>query len=257
MEYIIICLAALVSSGLTLFSGFGLGTILMPVFAIFFPVEIAIALTAIVHFLNNLFKLALLGRHADGAVALKFGLPAIVAAFVGAWLLLRLSDLAPVGAYELFGRQAEIMPVKLVIAVLMTLFALFEVVPRLERISFDRKYLPIGGALSGFFGGLSGNQGALRSAFLVRSGLSKESFIATGVVIACIVDFTRISVYGAHYSTAGGMENLSLLAAATLSAFLGAFIGNRLMKKVTMRTIQILVSLMLFAIALGLGSGLI
>jgi uncharacterized protein len=257
MEYFVICLVALVSSGLTLFSGFGLGTILMPVFAIFFPVEIAIALTAIVHFLNNLFKLVLLGRHADGAVALKFGLPAIVAAFLGARLLLLLSDLAPLTAYELFGKQAEIMPVKLVIAALLILFALFEVVPRLEDISFDRKYLPLGGVLSGFFGGLSGNQGALRSAFLVRSGLSKESFIATGVVIACIVDFTRISVYGAHFSTVGGMENLPLITAATISAFLGAFIGNRLMKKVTMRTIQILVSLMLFGIALALGSGLI
>jgi uncharacterized protein len=31
MEYIFICLAAPISSGLTVFSGFGLGTILMPV----------------------------------------------------------------------------------------------------------------------------------------------------------------------------------------------------------------------------------
>jgi hypothetical protein len=60
MEYPNICLAALISSGLSLFSGFGLGTLLMFVFAVFFPVEIAIALTAIVHYLNNLFKLPLL-----------------------------------------------------------------------------------------------------------------------------------------------------------------------------------------------------
>ena len=65
MEYLAVCAAALVSSGLTLFSGFGLGTLLMPVFALFFPVEIAIGLTAIVHFLNNLFKLALLGRKSE------------------------------------------------------------------------------------------------------------------------------------------------------------------------------------------------
>jgi uncharacterized membrane protein YfcA len=82
MSYLIICLAALISSGLTLFSGFGLGTLLMPVFAVFFPVEIAIALTAIVHFLNNLFKLALLGKHADKTVVLKFGIPAFVTALL-------------------------------------------------------------------------------------------------------------------------------------------------------------------------------
>lgn len=57
MEYILICSDAFVASGVTLFSGFGLGTVLlMPVFAVFFPVP-AIVLTAIVHFLNNLFKL--------------------------------------------------------------------------------------------------------------------------------------------------------------------------------------------------------
>jgi hypothetical protein len=37
MELVLIGLAALLTSGLTLFSGFGLGTILMPVFALFFP----------------------------------------------------------------------------------------------------------------------------------------------------------------------------------------------------------------------------
>ena len=46
MELIIICLVAFITAILTFFSGFGLGTILMPVFAIFFPVEIAIALGA-------------------------------------------------------------------------------------------------------------------------------------------------------------------------------------------------------------------
>jgi uncharacterized protein len=149
------------------------------------------------------------------------------------------------------------MPVKTVIALLLVVFALCEVLPKLEAVSFDRRYLPLGEALSGFFGGLSGNQGALRSAFLVRCGLSKESFIATGVVIACIVDFTRITVYGSHLATAGQIENMPLLAVATISAFFGAFVGNRLMKKVTMRTIQILVSGMLFGIALALGLGFV
>ena len=87
MEYAIVCIAALLASGLTLFSGFGLGTLLMPVVAIFFPLEIAIAITAVVHFSNNLFKLALMGHHADRSILLKFGLPAVIAALIGAALL--------------------------------------------------------------------------------------------------------------------------------------------------------------------------
>jgi uncharacterized protein len=257
MEYAIISLAAIIASGLTLFSGFGLGTLLMPVFAIFFPVEIAIALTAIVHFLNNLFKLLLVGRYTDRSVALRFGLPAIISAFIGAKLLIFLSGLQPLATYHIFSRSQDIEPVKVVVALLLVVFAVTELVPRFSEMSFDRKYLPLGGFLSGFFGGLSGNQGALRSPFLLKAGLGRESYIATGVVIACMVDFTRLAVYGSHFSKAGGTENLALLAVATLSAFLGAFIGSRLMKKVTMRAIQILVAIMLLAIAAGLGLGIL
>jgi uncharacterized membrane protein YfcA len=257
MEYIIICLAALLTSGLTLFSGFGLGTLLMPVFAVFFPIDLAIGMTAIVHFLNNIFKLYLLGRQADKSVVLRFGIPAIITALIGAQVLIWLSGIEPLFEYELFGKLFIVAPVKFTIAVLMIIFAMFEIIPSLEKFSVEKKYLPLGGVLSGFFGGLSGHQGALRSAFLVRCGLSKESFIATGVVIACLVDVSRLSVYTSHFTSEGLSTNLSLLIAAALSAFLGAFIGNKLIKKVTMKGIRIIVSIMLFAIAVGLGSGLI
>lgn len=257
MIYVIICLAALIASGLTLFSGFGLGTILMPIFAVFFPLEVAIALTAIVHFLNNLFKLILVGKHTDREIALKFGLPAIAFAWLGARVLVSLSEMKPLVLYQLFDRSFEITPIKVVIALLLAFFSITELSPVLARISIDRKYIPMGGALSGFFGGLSGHQGALRSPFLLKSGLSRESYIATGVVIACLVDFTRLGVYGPHIFKAGDAGSLPLLAAAALSAFLGAFIGARMIKKVTMRFIQVLVAVMLLGIALGLGSGLI
>ena len=59
MELALIAFAALVGSTLTLFSGFGLGTMMTPVFALFFPVPLAIAATAVVHLASNLFKLGL------------------------------------------------------------------------------------------------------------------------------------------------------------------------------------------------------
>ncbi len=257
LEYIVICAAALFASGLTLFSGFGLGTILMPVFAIFFHIEVAIALTAVVHLLNNLFKLALLGKYADKTAVLRFGFPAFLSAFLGAWVLLWFSQLEPLYVYQIGSRVLHVTPVKLVVAFLMVVFALFEVLPSLEKLAFDRKYLPLGGLLSGFFGGLSGHQGAMRSAFLLKCGLTKESFVATGVVIACMVDVSRLVGYGAHLSQVIDRTNFPLLTAAVLSAFLGAFIGNRLLKKITMRTIKIIVSFLLFSIALGLGLGII
>lgn len=256
MHYVIICTAAFLASGLTLFSGFGLGTILLPTMAIFFPLDTAIALTAIVHFLNNLFKFALLGRHADKKTVLRFGVPAVLAAVLGAELLLWLSHLQPLLTYQMFGRQFQVMPVKLVVACLMVFFSLFELLPRFAGIAVNKKYQPLGGLLSGFFGGLSGHQGALRSVFLLKSGLSKESFIATGVVITLMVDIPRIIVYSVRLPLLQ-VDGLSMLAAAVLAAFAGAYLGNRLLKKVTLRTIQILVALMLLVIAAGLCLGLV
>lgn len=58
MEYVVIPFTALFVSSLTLFSGFGRGTVLMPAFAIFFPVPVAVAATAVVHVANNVFKVA-------------------------------------------------------------------------------------------------------------------------------------------------------------------------------------------------------
>ena len=256
MEYFIVFFAALAASGLTLFSGFGLGTLLMPVFVLFFPIEAAIAVTAVVHFLNNLFKLALLGKHADKDVVLKFGLPAILAAFAGAGLLLMLTDLKPLFSYQLGDDVFFVSPVKLVISLLMFVFAIYELLP-VRNMSFDRKYLPLGGLLSGFFGGLSGHQGALRSAFLLKCNLTKEAFIASGVVIACLIDTSRLFIYSSRFSMPLTGENIALLSIATLSAFAGAYLGNKLLKKVTMKLVRVLVSIMLFMIALGLGMGII
>ncbi len=256
MDYLTIGIVAIFASGLTLFSGFGLGTILLPAFAIFFPVEVAIAMTAVVHFLNNIFKLFLLGKHANKDVVLRFGVPAILSAFIGAYLLLSISDLSPLTSYQMFGKTLFITPIKMVIAVLMIIFAIIELLP-VDTFSFQRKYLPIGGLLSGFFGGLSGHQGALRSAFLLRCDLTKEAFISTGIVIACIIDFSRLFVYGSSYSAMLNNENILLLIFATIAAFLGAYLGNKILKKITMNSVRIMVSVMLFLIAIGLGTGII
>ncbi|MDZ7634289.1 MAG: sulfite exporter TauE/SafE family protein [Bacteroidales bacterium] len=257
MEIILISLVAFITAIITFFSGFGLGTILMPVFAIFFPIDVAIALTGIVHFSNNLFKITLVGKNADREVLLKFGIPAIVAAFAGAWLLLRITEMPSLFEYRLWERNLEITPVKIIIAILLIIFSLLEVLPSVQKIQFSRNKLALGGVLSGFFGGLTGIQGAIRSAFLIKSGLTKEAYIATGVIIASMVDFTRLSVYASRFKEAGLHEHLILIIAATLSAMTGAFVGSKLLKKVTLRFVQVLVAIMLFLIAIALGAGII
>ncbi|MDX1442722.1 MAG: sulfite exporter TauE/SafE family protein [Gammaproteobacteria bacterium] len=257
MDYLVISLVALLASGLTLFSGFGLGTLLMPVVAIFFPVDVAIGITAVVHFANNLFKFALLGRGAHWPIVLRFGLPAIVFAFVGAWLLTALAQSEPLFTWTAFGSSFAVTPVKLVIGLLILGFVLLELSPRFAKASIDAKWMPAGGALSGFFGGLSGHQGAFRSAFLIKSGIDKQQFIATNIVLAVMVDMTRLGVYGVEAVTTDIAVDWALVATACIAAFIGAFFGARLIGKMTIEWIHKLVAALLAVVGFGLVSGLI
>lgn len=261
MQYAVIIIVALSVSTLTLFSGFGLGTMLMPTFALFFPVEVAVAATAVVHLTNHLFKVFLIGKRADFGIVARFAIPAAIFAILGAYLLVSFAEIPPLSRFTLFGRECEVTLIKLVIACLIAFFALFDLIPQLTKMSFGRKWIPLGGVLSGFFGGLSGHQGALRTAFLIKAIQQKETFIGTVVVSAVIVDVTRLIVYGVTFfsphfiSLESGLPGMVL--AGMLSAFTGSFIGLRLLKKVTMKGIQTIVGILLLLVALGLGTGLI
>ncbi len=245
---------------LTLFSGFGLGTLLMPVFALFFPIEVAVASTAVVHAANNVFKVGLLAGGAPRDVVVRFGLPAVFAAFVGALALASLAERAPLFAWSVGPVDGSITPIGLVMGVLILGFSLFELVPSLRRLRAPTRWLPLGGALSGFFGGLSGHQGALRAIFLSPLNLSPTQFVSTQAVIALLVDASRIAIYGwalLGSARAAGTDVLpwSLVATATLCAFAGAYLGKRLLPKVTVEALHGLVGglLLLVGAALALG----
>lgn len=255
MDILILSLVAFGVSILTFFSGFGLGTILTPVFMIFFPTELAIALTGVVHFFNNVFKLLLTGKHIDSRVALSFGLPAVLAAIAGSMLMLRMTRLQALFTYTISDATFEVHPIKLLVAVLLIIFAGIELIPYFKKLQFGPEKLPIGGALSGFFGGLTGNQGALRSAFLIKAGLSKEAFIGTAVAVSTLVDFTRLGVYSTRFFQTGLQENIPLVSIVTLSAIAGAYAGNKLLKKVTLQFLQVTVAILLIVVSVALGAG--
>ncbi len=189
-EFLVIGLTALVASGLTLFSGFGLGTILMPTFAVFFPIPVAVAAAAVVHLANNLFKVGLVGRKADWGVVGRFALPAALAAILGASLLGIFDRFPPLGAYLLGGQIHEVTILK-----------------------------------------------------------------------SPIVDIVRLTLYGmSFYNAQFAMLPPGiwiLILASTVAAFLGAFFGERMMKKVILHTTQVLIGVMLIIVGLGMASGLI
>ncbi|GAB5417951.1 MAG: sulfite exporter TauE/SafE family protein [Crocinitomicaceae bacterium] len=267
MDFVIVAIAVVFASGLTFFSGFGLGTIMLPVFSLFFDVSIAVGATAIVHLANNIFKFALVSKHIHFPTLLRFGVPAMIFGALGGLLLKQIDGLPILHTYNLGASTFEITTVKVVIGVLMIFFAIFDLSPRLSNIKVQPKHLPFGGILSGFFGGVSGHQGAFRATFLTKVGLTKEQFIGTSNSVSLAVDFARLIAYFlpatiiASKSEIGFrdaiMDGQSLLIVGIVFAFLGTFIGKQLVKKTTISGIQRTVGVLLIVMGVLMGIGLI
>ena len=260
MDIAVIAIVAALASALTLYSGFGLGTILLPAFALFFPAPVAVAATGVVHLLNNLFKGTLLRKRVDWPTVLKFGLPAVPAAVAGAWLLALLGDTPRLFHWTAFGQTFGPTGAGLTIGILMIIFASFELQQWFHELKAPPRLMPLGGVVTGFFGGLTGQQGAFRTIFLLRSGLPAERFIATGVMIAILVDLSRLTTYAASFTATGlkpaGREGLLMLV-GTLSALAGAYVATRQLDKITIGSVRYSVAALMLAIGAALGVGMI
>jgi uncharacterized membrane protein YfcA len=254
---ILACVVALIASTLTLFTGFGLGTLLLPALALQMDIVEAVAVTALVHLLNNLFKLWLVGRWARRDLVLWFGVPAMAAAFAGAMLLSRLGRGAPLDGPVIAGLALDPTPAELLIGVVIVVLAIRALrvpPPKDEQHVVSHTETVRTGLLSGFVGGLSGHQGAVRSAFLLRIALDRNSFVGTNVAIACMVDVARLAVYGtaAH---AFARDQVGLWGPVTLSAFAGAWVGARLVRKTTFPALRVFVALVMIALGLAIATG--
>ncbi|HAZ15351.1 MAG TPA: hypothetical protein DCY54_01715 [Parachlamydiales bacterium] len=254
VEPLFIALSALFASLLTFFSGFGLGTMLMPVMALFFPLPVAITLTALVHLFHNLCKSCILWKSIHWKVAVRFGGAALLAAVGGAWLLRMLSSLAPLMVYTWGSLRGEVSWIKAAIGLLFFLFATLELLPN-HRLTIKNLYW--GGAISGFFGGLSGNQGAFRSLFLLQFQLDARGFIGTSAAIAAAVDVVRLLVYGMSFQLLFRKVELSFVAAAFGGAVVGIVLGVFSLRRVTLPLIQRCIILLLYLFGTLLLTGLI
>jgi uncharacterized membrane protein YfcA len=261
IDFVIIGLTGLFGAFLTFFCGFGLGTIMLPVMALFFPLHLAIIATSFVHFGNNLFKVGILFKGINLNLLLRFGIPAILFALFGAWLMEKTSghDLS-VFNYQIGNKSFSITLMSLLVGSIIILFAFIELFDILKAKSFsgNRTNL-IGGALSGFFGGFSGHQGALRSAFLVKGNVDKTLFLATSACIGLFIDFARIIVY-TNYEMKSVLllrEKLDLLIVAVVCALVGSFVGSKLLKKQTISSLKKAVGIGLFVLGSLILTGLI
>lgn len=212
---VLVFLAALLAGGVAAISGFGIGSLLTPLFAVQFGAKLAVAIVSVPHLFAAAARFISLRKKLDTTIFLHFGILSAVGGLIGA----------------LLNARANSPALAIVFGCLLVFAAASGLTGFIDRMRFGRRTVWVAGALSGFFGGLVGNQGGIRSAALLGLQIQRETLVATATAIALIVDGARMPVYMA----AEGRDVLGawpLLVTAALGALLGTFWGVRLLRRI-------------------------
>ncbi len=102
----------------------------------------------------------------------------------------------------------------------------------------------LGGAVSGFFGGLVGNQGGIRTAAMLGFEVNKRQFVATTTAVALLVDAARVPVF-LVLQTRAIVALLPTIAIATVGVVIGTLYGERLLGRVPERRFRVVVAALL------------
>lgn len=170
---------AFVAAAVASVAGFGSATMTIPFLSWIIGFKQAIILIAFFHGFSNLFKLIQLRQAVNVRLMLWYGIPTVITAVVGAYLL------------EIVAPKA----VGLGIGIFLILFALYTFINPSQSLPEREYVLVTGGLISGFTAGLIGLGGAIRSAFLISTNIRKEMYIATSASIALCTDIARCTTY--------------------------------------------------------------
>ena len=232
---ILVAAVALLAGAVASVAGFGIGSLLTPLLALWFPTGVAVAFVALPHALATLIRWLGLRRDVSWTVFRQFGLASAVGGLTGAALQSRLASPVLSG----------------VLGALLLVAGLGELTRRAPPLPRSAVGGWLGGILSGFFGGLVGNQGGIRSAALLRFGLTPREIVATATAPALLVDLARVPVYLATRGRDLG-PTLPLLLPACAGAVAGTLIGVPILRRIPAGAFHRLLGILLVVLALFL-----
>jgi len=174
-----VLVAALLAGGIAAISGFGIGSLLTPLFAVHLGTKLAVAVVSVPHVVGTAVRFTKVWRHIDRSVLLQFGILSAIGGLIGA----------------LLNSRANSPALTIVFGFLLLSAGVSSLTGLFERLHLGRIASWVAGLLSGLFGGLVGNQGGIRSAALLAFDIPKEKFVATATAIALIVDGVRMPFY--------------------------------------------------------------
>jgi uncharacterized membrane protein YfcA len=224
---------SIIASGIATLSGFGIGSLVTPLMALKVGTGIAVAGVSIAHFFGTLLRFIFWRKHVNKKVLLSFGLTSAAGGLVGALLNNILFNSVLTIVFGLL----------LVFAGAMGLTGLS------EKLRFSGIAAWIAGAVSGFFGGLVGNQGGIRAASMLGFKLNQKEFVATATGIALMVDLARMPVY----IVLQGKQLLGiweLILIATIGVFIGTIVGSWILKKIPEKLFKRVVSAIILLIGI-------
>lgn len=231
--HIIVFLVAIVAGAVAAVSGFGIGSLLTPVFAGRYGTKLAVAIVSVPHLLATAARFSRLRQHLDRRVFLNFGILSAAGGLAGA----------------LLNAHANSRSLAIVFGCLLVFAAISGLTGFIDRLRFGPRIAWLAGGLSGFFGGLVGNQGGIRSAALLGFDIRKEALVATATAVALIVDGARMPVYLAVESR-GVLSAWPLLLIAVGGVLLGTFWGVGLLRRIPERTFRKLLYLLILALGI-------
>ena len=232
-SYLGLILLTLIASTVGTLTGFGTSTIMVPVLSIFLPLPVTLLFVGIIHWFNDIWKIILFKKGFNWKLILLFGIPGIIASFLAAKLPIALPETILERALGLF----------------LVLYVAFLFLKPSWKIKASSSSALLGGTLSGFFSGVFGVGGAVRSTFLTAFNLDKSVFLFTSGVIGLLIDSARIIQYLLSDITLGFLITALLLCIP--ASLLGAYIAKKLLDKVSQERFRLYVAAGLFLVGLN------
>jgi uncharacterized membrane protein YfcA len=212
---ILVAVVSLIAGAIASVSGFGIGSLLTPVFSLRMATRLAVAAVSVPHLAATALRFWLMRKHVDRKLLFSFGLMSAAGGLTGALLQL----------------YAENPILTIIFGGLLIFTGTMGLTGASERLRFHGVVAWVAGFVSGMFGGLVGNQGGIRSAAMLGFDVSRQAFVATATAVGLIVDGARMPVYLAVQGPRMG-DNWPLLATATLAAIVGTLLGERLLRRI-------------------------
>lgn len=218
--------------------GFGIGSLLTPLFVVRFGTDVAVAAVMLPHVAATALRCWRFRSNINTRVLLRFGLLSAVGGFGGAVL------------YTQLGSST----------LTRILGALLILTAAAQLTGWSSRWRPRGALVfllalgSGFFGGLAGNQGGLRAGALTTFGLSPTEFVATATATGLLVDLARAPVY--LWQAGSQLAALWVpIGIAVVGGLVGTVLGERILLRLSPAQFGRLVALAIGALGLWLLSG--